>query len=56
MIVAKLFNLKYNVALVISIKGNTNLLLLPVRGRNVSSELIKSSNVINWISYCVSGF
>jgi hypothetical protein len=32
MIVAKLSNLKYNVALVISIKGNTNLLLLPVRG------------------------
>jgi hypothetical protein len=41
MIVAKLSNLKYNVALVISIKGNTNLLLLPVRGRNVSSELFK---------------
>ena len=40
MIVAKLLDLKYNVALAvfISIKGNTNMLLLPVRGRNVSSE------------------
>ena len=37
MIVAKLLNLKYNVALgiFISIQGNTNMLLLPVRGRNV---------------------
>ena len=43
MIVAKLLNLKYNVAfgVFISIKGNTNLLLLPVRGRYVSSELFK---------------
>jgi hypothetical protein len=41
MIVGKLFNLKHNVGLVISIQYNTNLLLLPVRGRNVSSELFK---------------
>jgi hypothetical protein len=43
MIVAKLLNLKYNVALdvFISIKVNTNLLLLPVRGRNASSERFK---------------
>ena len=43
MIIAKLLNLKYNVALgvFISIKGKTNLLLLPVRGRHVSSERLK---------------
>ena len=47
MIIAKLFNLKYSVF--ISIKGNTNLLLLPVRGRNILSERFKRSNMINWI-------
>ena len=43
MTVAKLLNLKYNVApdVFISIKGNTNMLLLPVRGKHVSSERFK---------------